>query len=166
MTDQSAPDSALPVRRPNPRFYVGLVGVTLVITYLIWTGVSETMVYYLTPTEFIERIDADPTFRELGVKVSGRLVLNSYERIGLNHHRFKITDLEDPTTVMVIEYNDALPDTFNDQMPDTEVVAEGRMGADGIFQANLVLTKCGSRYESTPEELLNGSSPDMGQVEG
>ena len=34
----------------NGRFMVGLVGVSLVVTYLIWTGVSETMVYYLTTT--------------------------------------------------------------------------------------------------------------------
>jgi len=59
------------------RFFVGLAGVTLVVTYLIWTGVSETMVYYLTPTELIERVEADPTFRELGVKVSGRLIIDS-----------------------------------------------------------------------------------------
>jgi cytochrome c-type biogenesis protein CcmE len=166
MTDKPVPADAAPARRPNPRFYVGLVGVTLVITYLIWTGVSETMVYYLTPTEFAERIDADPTFREVGVKVSGRLVLNSYERLGMNQHRFKITDLENPTTVLTIEYNDALPDTFNDKQPDTEVVAEGRMRADGIFEANLVLTKCGSRYEAAPEQFDRGTYADPAQATG
>lgn len=162
MTDRSAPAGAVPARRANPRFFVGLVGVTVVITYLIWTGVSETMVYYMTPTEFIARIEDDPTFREVGVKVSGKLVLNSYERVGMNRHRFRITDLEDPTTVMIIEYDGTLPDTFNDQMPDTEVVAEGRMPADGIFKATLVLTKCGSRYEAAPEYDAQ-SSPSSGE---
>jgi cytochrome c-type biogenesis protein CcmE len=166
MTDQPAPANAVPARHPNPRFYVGLVGVTLVITYLIWTGVSETMVYYLTPTEFMERIDQDPTFREVGVKVSGRLVLNSYERLGMNQHRFRITDLEDPTTVMIVEYNDALPDTFNDKQPETEVVAEGRLRPDGTFQAHLVLTKCGSRYEAAPEHDGEGTYADMEQATG
>ena len=41
-----------------------------------------------------------------------------------------------PTTVMVVEYNDALPDTFNDKRPDTEVVAEGRMRAEGRVTAS------------------------------
>jgi cytochrome c-type biogenesis protein CcmE len=166
MTDQPEPTNAVPARRPNPRFYVGLVGVTLVITYLIWTGVSQTMVYYLTPTEFMERIDEDPTFREVGVKVSGRLVLNSYEKLGMNQHRFRITDLKDPSTVMVVEYFDALPDTFNDQMPDTEVVAEGLLRDDGTFEANLVLTKCGSRYEAAPEHPGADANADMVQAEG
>jgi cytochrome c-type biogenesis protein CcmE len=33
------------------------------------------------------------------------------------------------------------------------VVLEGRFGEDGVFQAKTLLTKCGSRYEATPEEL-------------
>ena len=57
----------------------------------------------------------------------------------------------DPRTArMVVEYRDALPDTFTD---DVEVVLEGRMDAAGAFQATTVLTKCGSRYEASPEDL-------------
>jgi cytochrome c-type biogenesis protein CcmE len=33
----------------------------------------------------------------------------------------------------------------------TEVVMEGQMRQDGIFEATEVLTKCGSRYEAVPE---------------
>ena len=47
--------------KKNGRFMVGLVGVATVVTYLIWTGVSETMIYYLTPVELMQRVDADPT---------------------------------------------------------------------------------------------------------
>ena len=59
--------------KKNGRFMVGLVGVAAVVTYLIWTGVSETMVYYLTPVELMERVEADPTFHQVGVKVSGQV---------------------------------------------------------------------------------------------
>ncbi len=141
-----------PKKGGGGRFFVGLVGVTLVVTYLIWTGVTETMVYYLTPTELMARVQEDPSFREMGVKVSGQLVKGSWERLGPNHHRFEITDLEDPQSVVTIEYSDGLPDTFNDQA-DVEVVAEGRLRDDGVFEATLVLTKCGSRYEAAPEDL-------------
>src|SRR5690606_25894274 len=64
----------------NGRFMVGLVGVALAVTYLVWTGVSETMVYYLTPTELIAKVGADPTFHDVGVKVSGRVVPETYRR--------------------------------------------------------------------------------------
>ena len=59
--------------RDNGRFFAGLGGVALVVTYLIWTGISESMVYYLTPVELMTRVEADPTFDEVGVNVSGRV---------------------------------------------------------------------------------------------
>jgi cytochrome c-type biogenesis protein CcmE len=33
------------------------------------------------------------------------------------------------------------------------VVLEGRLREDGVFEANTLLTKCGSRYEASQEEL-------------
>ena len=140
--------------RENGKFFVGLGGVALLVTYLIWTGVSESMVYYLTPVELIARVEADPTFHEVGVKVSGRVVQGSWSRAEdeLLHH-FKVVDLEDESVHFSVEYRDILPDTFTDD-GSGEVVVEGRFGKNGVFEATIVLAKCGSRYEATPEELL------------
>ncbi|HSG47029.1 MAG TPA: cytochrome c maturation protein CcmE [Longimicrobiales bacterium] len=139
----------------NGRFMVGLVGVAAVVTYLIWTGVSDTMVYYLTPTELEAKITADPTFKEVGVKVSGRVVPGSHwESDTALLHRFVIHDVDNPEVTMTIEYDNVLPDTFSDSETMTvDAVVEGRFREDGIFEATTVLTKCGSRYEATPEEL-------------
>lgn len=136
----------------NGRFFVGLVGVGAVVAYLMWTGISESMVYYLTPSELLARIEADPAFRQVGVKVSGRVVEGSWERPvgGGAVHEFAVADLEDPETVFSVRYEDVLPDTFNDR---AEVVLEGSFGPDGVFRAHTVLTKCGSRYEAAKEEL-------------
>ncbi len=136
----------------NGRFFAGLVGVGAVVAYLMWTGISDSMVYYLTPSELLARIEADPAFREVGVKVSGRVVEGSWERQagGVGVHEFVVADLEDPETVFPVRYDDVLPDTFNDR---AEVVLEGGFGADGVFRAHTVLTKCGSRYEAAKEEL-------------
>jgi len=131
----------------NGRFFVGLVAVAGVVAYLMWTGVSNSMVYYLTPAELVERIEDDPSFRQVGVKVSGRVVEGSWERkaVGRGSHSFVVADLEDQETAFSVRYSDVLPDTFNDQ---AEVEVEGRCDADGVFQAHTVLTKCGSRYEA------------------
>jgi cytochrome c-type biogenesis protein CcmE len=137
--------------KKNGRFMVGLVGVAAVVTYLIWTGVSETMVYYLTPVELMQRVEADPTFRDVGVKVSGQVVKGSYERVeGELLHRFVVHDLADASVTFPVEYRNALTDTFTDEV---EVVLEGRLRADGVFEATTMLTKCGSRYEAAPEDL-------------
>jgi cytochrome c-type biogenesis protein CcmE len=141
--------------KQNGRFMVGLVGVAAVVTYLVWTGVSDTMVYYMTPTELLSRIDADPTFRDVGVKVSGRLVPESHEQTpGTMEHRFVVHDIEDEGVIFDVVFRNPLPDTFTDS-PDmmVDVVLEGRFNAEGVFEATTVLTKCGSRYEASPEEL-------------
>jgi cytochrome c-type biogenesis protein CcmE len=139
--------------KKNGRFMVGLVGVAAVVTYLIWTGVSETMVYYLTPVELMQRVEADPTFHAVGVKVSGQVIPGSYRRGDREDglvHVFDVHDLEDESVTFTAEFRDALPDTFSD---DVEVVMEGRLREDGVFEATTLLTKCGSRYEASPEEL-------------
>ncbi len=135
----------------NGRFFVGLGGVALVVSYLVWTGIKDTMVYYLTPTELLAKVESDPHFHEVGVKVSGKVVSGSYSRLqGELLHRFQVHDIEHEQVAFWVEYEGVLPDTFTD---DTEVVLEGRYGADGVFRAKTVLTKCGSRYEAAPEEL-------------
>ena len=135
----------------NGRFYVGLVGVALVVTYLVWTGVSDSMVYYLTPTELVAKVAEDPAFYSVGVKVSGKVVPGSYRKgEGELVHLFTVHDIEHPEVTFPVFYQDVLPDTFTDEI---EVVLEGRFGEDGVFQANTLLTKCGSRYEAAPEEL-------------
>ena len=135
----------------NSRFYVGLVGVGLVVSYLVWTGISDSMVYYLTPTELMAKVSEDPTFHSVGVKVSGKVVSGSYKQgDGELVHLFTVHDLEHADVTFAVMYQGLLPDTFTD---DTEVVLEGRFGEDRVFQATTLLTKCGSRYEASPEEL-------------
>lgn len=137
--------------KKNGRFMVGLVGVAAVVTYLAWTGVSEAMVYYLTPVELMQRVEADPTFRDVGVRVSGAVVAGTYQLAEGEHlHIFTVRDLTDETTQFTVEYRDALPPTFSDE---AEVVVEGRLREDGVFEATTLQTKCASRYEASPEEL-------------
>ena len=91
--------------KKNGRFMVGLVGVAAVVTYLIWTGVSQTMVYYLTPVELMAKVQADPTFHDVGVKVSGDVIPGSYHRAeGELLHTFQVRDEADSTVTFPVEY--------------------------------------------------------------
>ncbi len=140
------------MKMKNGRFMVGLVGVAGVVAYLMWTGVDRTMVYYLTPSELMSRIQADPSFRDVGVKVSGRVVTGSYSRApGVKLvQRFRIEGIQDPSVTFPVEYDEALPETFTDH---SDVVVQGRMGPDGVFHATTLLTKCGSHYKPAPQDL-------------
>jgi cytochrome c-type biogenesis protein CcmE len=138
----------------NGRFYVGLAGVALIVTYLVWTGISDSMVYYLTPTELVAKVAEDPTFHTVGVKVSGKVVPGSYgQGQGELEHHFTVHDLEYHEVTFRAVYEGVLPDTFTDE---TEVVLEGQYGEDGVFRAHTLLTKCGSRYEAVPEDPAEG----------
>jgi cytochrome c-type biogenesis protein CcmE len=140
--------------KQNGRFMVGLVGVAAVVTYLVWTGVNDTMMYYLTPSELVTKVEADPSFRQMGVKVSGRLLPGSHQKVDRLVHQFVVHDIEHEDVQFTVEYRDVLPDTFTDS-PDmmVDVVLEGRFREDGVFLATTVLTKCGSRYEAAPEAM-------------
>jgi cytochrome c-type biogenesis protein CcmE len=147
----------------NSRFMIGFVGVAAVVTYLVWTGVANTSTYFLTPAEYGERLDTDPTFREVGVRIGAVLVPESYEKgDGELEHRFVVHDKEDESIRMDVVYVGVLPDTFNDA-PDmiTETVIEGRYDENGVFQATVLLTKCGSRYEASPESLQGAPDPNI-----
>jgi cytochrome c-type biogenesis protein CcmE len=123
-----------------------------VVSYLVWTGVSDTMVYYLTPTEMFAKVSEDPSFHQVGLKVSGRVVPDSYyQGEGDFIHHFEVMDLDDESVRFPVVFEDVLPDTFTD---DVEVVLEGRYRDDGVFEAATVLTKCGSRYEASAEEMV------------
>ena len=54
---------------------------------------------------------------------------------------------KDATSSMPVEYSGALPDIFQ---PGITVVAEGKLGSDGVFHARTLLAKCPSRFATQP----------------
>jgi len=127
-----------------------LVGAGLILsagTYLAVTSIKETGVYYLTPSELSTRVTADPSLRDVGIKLGARVVPGSIQRAaGGREYAFHVTD--GALTIPVI-YRGIAPDTFTDGV---DVVVEGRIGQDGVFHATTLLAKCASRYENAPEK--------------
>lgn len=131
------------------KFLVGGLTVAGVVGYLMFTGMKDSMVYYHTPTELVAKVAADPSYRDVTVKVGGRVVPGSvhFDQRTLDL-RFDVEDIQNPTTRFAVHYKGPLPDTFEE---GRDVVAEGHFAATG-FEATNVLTKCGSRYEATAED--------------
>jgi cytochrome c-type biogenesis protein CcmE len=140
--------------KKNGRFLFGVAGVALVVTYLMWTGISDSMMYYITPAEMMAQAQSDKSLHDVGLQVAGHLVPNTYQNVGTTH-RFTVSDLEKPDVTFTVEYVGTLPDTFRPAEPDVQVVVKGRLREDGVFTATSVLTKCGSRYEAS-DEVLTG----------
>jgi cytochrome c-type biogenesis protein CcmE len=132
------------------KFLAGGVVVAGLVGYLMITGMQESMVYYHTPTELLAKSAADPSYADVGVKVSGRVVPGSvdFKQRSLDL-TFLLADLEDPTTTFPVHYQGPLPDTFRE---GGDVVVEGKYSPAGGFEATTLLTKCGSRYEAGAED--------------
>ena len=137
--------------KKQSRFVAGALVLVGVVGYLAVTGAKDSMMYYYTPDELATKLAADPTTRDLGVKMGGRVVPGSvrYDARTLDL-RFTIVDITSGRTTYPVHYSGPLPDTFEE---GRDVVVEGRLAADGTFAATTVLTKCGSRYEAVEEDF-------------
>lgn len=135
------------------RFLVGGAAVLAIVGYLMVTGMRDAMVYYHTPAELVQRVDGDPGYRDVAVKVGGRVLAGTaeFDRRTLDL-RFDIVDIEEGTTTFPVHYQGPLPDTFEE---GRDVVVEGRLNEAGVFEATTLLTKCGSRYEAAEEDYLS-----------
>ena len=127
------------------KFLIGALVVVAGVAGMIISGVKETGLYFLTPTELVAKTQSDPSWHDIGLKVSAHVVPGSVRRdpgsrtigfrIGDGIHEFPVT------------YTGLIPDTFTDAS-NIEVIVEGKYGRDGVFHATEVLAKCGSRYEA------------------
>ncbi|MBU0602559.1 MAG: cytochrome c maturation protein CcmE [Gammaproteobacteria bacterium] len=104
---------------------------------LVLTAFEDNMVFFFTPTQIAtHEAPQDRTFR-----IGGMVEENSLERgADGTSVRFLVTDTAHRVAVT---YTGALPDLFKE---GKGVVAQGRLGADGVFAASEVLAKHDENY--------------------
>ena len=114
----------------------GLAGLGVAAT-LVLNAFQSNLVFFFTPTQVAaNEAPRDRPFRIGGLVEEGSVVR---EKDALTV-RFKVTDTA--KTVPVV-YSGILPDLFRE---GKGVVAQGRIGADGVFQAKEVLAKHDENY--------------------
>ncbi len=125
------------------KFLIGGALVLVTVGYLMATGIKETGVYYLTPTELADKMETDRSIYDVGLKMGAKVVPGTIERdVASQTITFRVTD---GTQSFPVVYRGLAPDTFTDE---ADVVVEGRIQRDGTFRATTLLAKCGSRYEA------------------
>ncbi len=124
------------------KFIIGGIIIVLVIGYLVYTGVQDTMIYYMTPTELLAKGEA---VYGQGVRASGRIKDGSIDW-DPKTLELKFILVDDKNSIPV-HYRGVVPDTFK---YGVEVIAEGKLINDRLFEAIQLLAKCPSKYE--PEE--------------
>ncbi len=149
--------------KKNQKFLVAGIIIVAAIIYLVFMGVKESSVYFMTVAEL--KADHSRLAGE-GVRISGTVIDGSIEddvrNLTLN---FNAKDEDGPDSSFVrVTYKGVKPDSFK---PDVQVILEGKYDAENnLFKATTLLVKCPSRYEGEvpPPDYKPGSKVDA--VEG
>jgi cytochrome c-type biogenesis protein CcmE len=121
--------------------------------FLAYTGVQESKSYYVTIKELRGMRDDVYTKR---LRVAGNVQPGSIKRSG-RHVEFVLIE-NDQTLPVIYTGTEAPPDTFKD---DSQALADGNFGHDGVFHAKQLQAKCASKYGPKP-----GVAPAKTMTEG
>lgn len=147
--------------------YLKFGGATLLILfllgYLAYTGVQDSKSYYVTISELHKMGNGAYTKR---LRVAGNVQPGSIKRTG-THVEFVLMEQDQ---LLSVDYTgtEAPPDTFKD---DSQALADGSFGRDGVFHAKALQAKCASKYApkqpGTPAQGTPSSEPakSMTQVQ-
>jgi cytochrome c-type biogenesis protein CcmE len=122
--------------------YLKFGGATIIIlvllAYLAYTGVQDSKSYYVTITELHKMGDGAYSKR---LRVAGNVQPGSIHRNG-THVQFVLVE---QNQLLSVEYagTEPPPDTFKD---DSQALADGSYGHDGVFHAKALQAKCASKY--------------------
>ena len=135
------------------RKYLKFGGVTVLILfslgYLAYTGVQDSKSYYVTIKELNGMGNQAYSKR---LRVAGNVVPGSIKRSGTRvDFMLKENELTLPVSYTGTE---APPDTFKD---DSQALADGNFGRDGVFHAKQLQAKCASKY--APKQGAPGATP-------
>jgi cytochrome c-type biogenesis protein CcmE len=130
------------------KFIAGFAVIIVCLLVLVVSSSQKMAMYYFTVTE-LEAREVD--FVGKHIKLAGKVVPGSIEKTdGGRTVVFQVWEpLSNPEGTFSdkrsVRYSGVIPDTFRDE---SDVVLEGKMGADGVFTAETLLAKCPSKYES------------------
>jgi cytochrome c-type biogenesis protein CcmE len=129
--------------RKSRRFIIGALIIVAALTYIIYYGMGQSFVYFVTPTELKakERTSTDKFLRMGGMVVKGSL---QKDVKNLTYH-FELTD---GTTAIPVFFRGVPPDLFAD---GKGAVVEGRLDGDGVFQAATIMAKHAEEYSPPPQ---------------
>ncbi len=121
--------------------------VTLVLVgafgFLGFNAFRSASMYYLTPSELLAK--GEEAYND-EVRLSGTVMAGTIEKDTGNTVHFIVTD--DEGTMIPVVYSGPVPDTFQEE---ADVVVEGELTTDGVFEATNLLAKCPSKYEPKAE---------------
>ncbi len=120
------------------KLIVGMVVILLALVYLVST-IQTSWAYDIS----VDVFQTDTSVQARKARVGGIVKVGSIdidlEEVQLD---FVLAGLE---TSMPVSYFGTVPENFEE---DREVLVEGKLDKNGVFQASKVITKCESKYKA------------------
>jgi cytochrome c-type biogenesis protein CcmE len=142
------------------KFGGAMAVILLAFAYLAYTGVQQSKSYYVTIKELR---GMGPSAYAKRLRVAGNVQPGSIKRTGT---RVEFVLVENDQ-ILAVDYSgtEAPPDTFKD---NSQALADGSFGRDGVFHAKQLQAKCASKYAPQPGTTAPSAEPakNMSQVEG
>ena len=141
------------------KLWVGGVILVGAVGYLAYAGMSQGWVYYVSVDQLVtqaegakhtSRVRLMGTVAEEGLVVNGGQMTATFVLCG-----------EDANKRVAVDYRGAIPDLFK---AGADVVVEGKLSGNR-FEADVLLTKCASKYEGKHDERRAKPGPRLARME-
>ena len=135
------------------KLLVGAVVIAASISYLVYGGIRDTVVYFVTPSE-LQTKGASAYGRSL--RLGGLVKEGSWtKQDGTLLHTF---DLADERTTIRVVFRGIPPDLFAE---GRGALVEGTFAADGLFHAKTILAKHSEEYKAAEDHASQDSRAIM-----
>ena len=124
------------------KFGAAIAVILVSLGFLAYTGIQESKSYYVTISELRGMGDGAYSKR---LRVAGNVQPGSIKRTGTKVEFVLVEN--DQSLPVVYTGTEAPPDTFKDE---SQALAEGSFGHDGVFHAKQLQAKCASKYAPKP----------------
>jgi len=126
------------------RFIIGGIVIVAALSYLIYGGMRQAIVYFVTPSELKGQ---EKTSKDKFLRMGGMVVQGSLQKdLKSLTYRFQLTD---GAASVPVYFRGVPPDLFSE---GKGAVVEGKIGADGVFVATIIMAKHAEEYSPPQAE--------------
>jgi cytochrome c-type biogenesis protein CcmE len=129
----------------KPKFLIGGAVIVLALAYMIWAGVTQSAVYFVTPSELTAAPVTGKAYRLGGLVTPGSLKWEP-QTLDLTF------TMSDGRATVPVRHKGAAPDLFGE---GRGAVVEGQWTPENYFKASLIMAKHSEEYKA-PHETKDG----------
>jgi cytochrome c-type biogenesis protein CcmE len=126
----------------HKKLFIASIVLVAAVSYLAYAGMKSGWVYFIG----VDQFRTETQYQTQRVRLHGKVAESGFTSEKLDA-RFTLLG---KSSQLDVAYHGVIPDLFQ---PGRDVVIEGKLDPAGTFQADVLMTKCASKYEpSSPHQ--------------